>query len=112
MRASHRRCREALQNFSRARDHNGESQSPQSAAHQVHSNQTGNQKIYITSTWFSHRLFANFHDVCSSLTTLQNIVDDEPGSTTLRPGWIETIFEGVVFRSNNNRHLAASQSLY
>src|SRR5947207_3235286 len=108
MRTPHRRCSKALQDFSRARDHYRESQSPQPAAHQVHSDQTGNQKIDVTSTWFSNLLFANLHHVGSPLTTLQDIVNDESGGTTLGPGWIETIFKRVVLRSNDNRHLAAS----
>src|SRR5215207_8176968 len=98
MRPSHGRRSKAFQNFSRARDHDSESQSPQAAAHQVHADQTGNEKVDVTSTRFSYLLFASFHCVGAALSTLQDIVNHEPGGTTLRPRWIKTIFKSVVLR--------------
>ena len=52
MRTPHRCRRKTFEDFSRARDHDSESQSPQPAAHQVHSNQTGHEKVDITSARF------------------------------------------------------------
>src|SRR6185369_5274039 len=103
MRTSHRRCRKALQNFSRARDHHRESQPPQAAAHEIHSDQTGNQEIDVTRAWFSNPLFAGFHYVGAPFATLQDIVEHESRGTTLRSRRIEAIFKRIVLRYYDNR---------
>src|SRR5687767_15846472 len=109
MRTSHRCRSKTLKKFARASDHNSKSQSPQAAAHQVHTNQTGHQEIYIPGTGFSDSFLSDRDHILRSFGTLQNIIHYESGSTTLGPGWIKTYGVGIVSGFYDYRHLPASQ---
>src|SRR6185503_13947005 len=111
MRTPHRRRSKTLENLARACDDDSKSESPQTAAHQVHSDQTWNKEIDITSTGLRNPRFANARHISSPFATLQNIVDEKSGSPTLRSGRIEMIFECVINWFDDNRHFAASQRL-
>src|SRR5215217_708589 len=107
MRTPHRCRRKALEDLPRAGDHHSKSESPQTTAHQIHSNQARNEEINITRAGLRDLGFTNVHYIRSPFALLQNIVNEEPRSTTLRSGRIETIFEGVINRFDYNRHFAA-----
>src|SRR5690242_4943830 len=96
MRTPHWRRGEALKEFPRTRDHDRESESPESAAHQVHSDQTRHEKINVASARLRHLLFTDAHDVRSSFTLLQHVVNEESCTPAFRTRRIETISERVV----------------
>src|ERR1044072_5186150 len=111
MRASHWRRRKPFQYLSRARNDNGKSESPQTAAHEVHSNQTRNEEIDITSARFCDRFVTDFRDVGSSFSSLQNVVNEKPGRSAFRSCWIITIVVSVVIGFDDDGYLSASQCL-
>src|SRR6186997_1279523 len=101
MRTPHRCGRETLEELSRARHDDCKSEPPQTAAHHVHADQTGHQKIYVTRAGFSDLLFADVGHVGAAHATLENIGDEQSGGATFRSRRIESIFERVVYRSDD-----------
>src|SRR5215217_8468937 len=111
MRTSHRCRGKTFQDLPRACDNHGKPESPQTAPHQIHPNQPGNEKVNVTSTGFRDPRFPNVHYIVSPFASLQNIVNEKSGSATLRSRWIEMIFECIINRFDYDRHFLASQRL-
>jgi hypothetical protein len=90
--------------------HDNESDAPQSAAHQAHSNQTGNKKVNVAATGLVQFSIAGGGNIPPAGRALESIVHGIPGQETFGArGIVEILIMRTVAGDHNEVGLAGSQ---
>ena len=106
----HGGCHQPLEQLLYSHIDEEKTDAPQTASHQVHPKQAGDEKIDVTGSRFGYRLVACGHRVLPSRGLLQRVVDQPPGERAFGPGRVEQETDrraGIT----DNRGLAQPQAL-
>src|SRR5689334_552291 len=91
MRSGHWGGSHPFDEFAHSHVHDYKPHAPQTAGHQVKTEQTGDQEIYVARARFGNQLLAYPRHVGAALRSLQGIVHERPCNPAFRTGWIEKI---------------------